>query len=85
MKSFSAVKFGAITITPIALVLFTVSAVYPQGQSAIIPGEERYRIGYQDRVTVKVDRHPDLTQTVDVNPNGTITLFRLPEPVAAVC
>lgn len=85
MNSFSAVKFGAIKIFPIVVVLFAVSAAYPQGQSAIIPGEERYRIGYQDRVTVKVDRHPDLTQTVDVNPNGTITLFRLPEPVIAVC
>lgn len=85
MNSFSAVKFGAIKIFRFIFVLFAASAIYPQGQSPIVPGEERYRIGYQDRVTVKVDRHPDLTQTVDVNPNGTITLFRLPEPVIAVC
>ncbi|MDI1240609.1 MAG: polysaccharide biosynthesis/export family protein [bacterium] len=52
---------------------------------AILPGQERYRIGYQDRVTVQVFRRPELTQTVDVNPNGTISLFRLPEPVVAVC
>ncbi|MEQ1764943.1 MAG: polysaccharide biosynthesis/export family protein [Pyrinomonadaceae bacterium] len=51
----------------------------------ILPGQERYRIGYQDRVTVQVFRRPELTQTVDVNPNGTINLFRLPEPVVAVC
>lgn len=57
---------------------------FAQGTS-VAPGEERYRIGYQDRVTVQVFRHPDLTQTVDVNPNGTVTLFRLNEPVVAVC
>ena len=67
----------------LALVCALVPTVYSQTQ--ITPGEERYRIGYQDRVTIRVDRHPDLTQTVDVNPNGTITLFRLPAPVAAVC
>ena len=51
-----------------------------------IPQEEdRYRIGFQDRLTVQVFRHPELTQTIDVNPNGTINLFRLPEPVPAVC
>jgi polysaccharide export outer membrane protein len=51
----------------------------------ILPGQERYRIGYQDRITVQVFNRPNLTQTVDVNPNGTISLFRLPEPVVAVC
>lgn len=55
------------------------------GQTAIAPGEERYRIGFQDKLTVQVFRHPDLTQTVEVNPNGTINLFRLPDPVVAVC
>jgi len=85
MKSFSAVKLGAINIFPMLLVLCAVSAMYAQGSSAIIPGEERYRIGYQDRVTIQVFGHPNLTQTVDVNSNGTITLFRLPEPVVAVC
>jgi polysaccharide export outer membrane protein len=53
--------------------------------AGIVAGEERYRIGYQDRVTIQVFRRPELTQTVDVNPNGTISLFRLPEPVVAVC
>ena len=51
----------------------------------VVPGQERYRIGYQDRVTIQVFRRPELSQTVDVNPNGTISLFRLPEPVVAVC
>lgn len=70
-------------ISAITIAFCSVALNYSQTQ--VTPGEERYRIGYQDRVTVRVDRHPDLTQTVDVNPNGTITLFRLPEPVVAVC
>jgi len=62
------------------------STVISYSQSAgIVPGQERYRIGYQDRITVQVFNRPNLTQTVDVNPNGTISLFRLPEPVVAVC
>lgn len=47
--------------------------------------DERYRIGFQDRLEVHVARHPDLTQRVDVNQNGTINLFRLKEPVVAIC
>ncbi len=46
---------------------------------------DRYRIGFQDTLEVQVFRHPDLTQRVSVNSNGTINLFRLPEPVIAVC
>ena len=82
MKSILAVKIGA-RFSAMAIAFCSVALNYAQTQ--ITPGEERYRIGYQDRVTVRVDRHPDLTQTVDVNPNGTITLFRLSEPVVAVC
>jgi polysaccharide biosynthesis/export protein len=47
--------------------------------------EERYRIGFQDQLEIQVFRHPELTQRVNVNPNGTINLFRLNEPVVAVC
>lgn len=47
--------------------------------------EERYRIGFQDQLEVQVFRHPELTQRVSVNTNGTINLFRLPEPIPAVC
>lgn len=49
------------------------------------PKDERYRIGFQDQLEIQVFRHPELTQRVNVNPNGTINLFRLPEPVTAVC
>lgn len=46
---------------------------------------ERYRIGFQDVLDIQVFRHPDLNQRVPVSPNGTIILFRLERPVAAVC
>jgi polysaccharide biosynthesis/export protein len=47
--------------------------------------DDRYRIGFQDVVTVQVFRHPELTQTVPVSPQGTIVLFKLDQPVVAVC
>jgi polysaccharide export outer membrane protein len=46
---------------------------------------ERYRIGYQDTIEVNVFRHPELSQTVTVNPDGTINLPRIDTPVLAVC
>jgi polysaccharide export outer membrane protein len=51
----------------------------PQGK------DERYRIGYQDTLEIQVFRHPELTQRVNVNANGTINLFRLNTPILAVC
>ncbi|PYS97864.1 MAG: hypothetical protein DMF63_18535 [Acidobacteria bacterium] len=47
--------------------------------------EDRYRIGFQDTLEIQVFRHADLTQRVNVNTNGTINLFRLNEPILAVC
>lgn len=47
--------------------------------------DEAYRIGYQDTLEVQVFGHPKLTQRVGVNPNGTVNLFRLPQPVPVVC
>jgi len=47
--------------------------------------EERYRIGFQDTLEIQVFKHPDLNQRVNVNTNGTITLFRLDQPIVAVC
>lgn len=46
---------------------------------------EGYRIGFQDILEVKVFNHPNLSQRISVNPNGTIVLFRLERPVIAVC
>lgn len=53
----------------------------PEAQSQA----DRYRIGYQDTLEIQVFRQPHLAQRVSVNSNGTINLFRLPEPVVAVC
>ena len=47
--------------------------------------DERYRIGFQDQLDIQVFRHPELSQRVNVNSNGTINLFRLPVPILAVC
>jgi len=47
--------------------------------------EKRYRIGYQDTLAIQIFRHPELAQRVNVNPNGTINLFRIDEPIVAVC
>ncbi|MBA2378193.1 MAG: SLBB domain-containing protein [Blastocatellia bacterium] len=47
--------------------------------------EDRYRIGYNDTLAIQIFRHPELAQTVTVNSNGTINLFRLPRPIVAVC
>lgn len=52
---------------------------------AIAVKNDRYRIGYQDILSIQVDRHPDLNQSVPVGPNGTINLFRLERPLVAVC
>ena len=79
--------------------LFLVSGVLAYSQStdsslvktsAPVPApsptkEERYRIGFQDQLEIQVFRHPDLTQRVNVNQNGTINLFRLKDPIIAVC
>lgn len=54
---------------------------FPVGQGR----DERYRIGFQDTLNVQVFRHPELTQNVAVNSNGTINLFRLDAPIVAVC
>lgn len=46
---------------------------------------ESYKIGFQDILEIRVDRHPDLTQRRPVRANGTIELFRLERPLIAVC
>ncbi len=47
--------------------------------------DSRYRIGYQDTLDIQVFRHPELNRRVTVSPKGTISLFRLDEPIVAVC
>lgn len=55
------------------------------GQADTAGVDEHYRIGYRDKLSIQVFRHPELAQTIDVNSNGTITLFRLDQPIKAVC
>lgn len=47
--------------------------------------DERYRIGYQDSLQIIVTKHPDMSATVSVNPNGMIYVPRLDNPIMAVC
>jgi polysaccharide export outer membrane protein len=47
--------------------------------------EERYRIGYQDVLSISVFRHPELNTTVTINPDGTIYLPRATKPIEAYC
>jgi polysaccharide export outer membrane protein len=46
---------------------------------------EKYRLGFQDTVSVEVYRHPELTMTVNISPDGTIMLPRIDKPIIAVC
>jgi len=48
-------------------------------------GDDRYRIGFQDTLDIQVFRHPDLNRRSQVNPDGTINLFRIDQPIVAVC
>lgn len=46
---------------------------------------EKYRIGFQDRISVQVFRHPELSSEMNVNPDGTIMMPRIDQPIIAVC
>jgi polysaccharide export outer membrane protein len=48
-------------------------------------GSDRYRIGYQDTLDIQIFNHPNLSRRSQVNPDGTINLFRLHDPIVAVC
>src|SRR5688500_14425568 len=47
--------------------------------------EQRYRIGYQDTLEIIVFRHPQLSGSYAINPDGTIFLPRLDAPILAGC
>lgn len=68
-----------------ALVVASFSAVAGQITDSALTTGEKYRIGFEDRLDVTVFRHPELSGRVAVNPNGTINLFRLDEPLLAIC
>lgn len=75
-----------------SLCLFLLSGITAAGQppapdsaAAAVDTDDRYRIGLQDVLEVQVFRHPELTQRVPVNPNGSIVLYRLDKPIIAAC
>lgn len=85
-------RFSTIFVLTAALspAAFAQSTVSPAAAAQAIPvsvqqGDERYRIGYQDTLEIQIFRHPELNQRVSVNSNGTINLFRIPEPITAIC
>ena len=73
------VSVNAQNDTPIQPISSTTSEQRAEQQT------DRYRIGFQDTVEVQVFGQPQLAQRVKVNSNGTINLFRLPDPILAVC
>ena len=86
-------KFICIFAALFLCLAFSVSGQSPVGnqtptaQQVSPPGssDERYRIGYQDTLEIQVFRHPELNRRSPVNPDGTINLFRLDQPITAVC
>lgn len=64
---------------------FLALASFAQLPDSTMNNTDRYRIGFQDVLDIQVFRHPELNQRVSVSPAGTITLFRLENPVVAVC
>jgi polysaccharide export outer membrane protein len=46
---------------------------------------DRYLIGYEDVLEIKVMKHEDLNVKVSVSKNGTVTVPRLDAPMMAVC
>ena len=46
---------------------------------------EKYRIGFQDTIEVQVFRHPELSQVININPDGTIRMPRVKDPIIAAC
>jgi polysaccharide export outer membrane protein len=46
---------------------------------------ERYPIGFLDSVEVTVIKHPELSQVVAINRDGTIFMPRIDQPIMAVC
>lgn len=75
-----------------ALALCSVAGIFAQGTTpsdATVAlaerDDDRYRIGFQDVLEVRVFKHAELNQRATVSPKGTITLFRLDKPIVAVC
>ncbi|MEJ7846717.1 MAG: polysaccharide biosynthesis/export family protein [Pyrinomonadaceae bacterium] len=82
ITAFGFLVLSAFTVTKAQTVA---PAAVPTAFSGSQSKDERYRIGFQDQLEIRVFGHPKLEQKVNVNSNGTINLFRLNSPVIAVC
>ncbi|HSI89143.1 MAG TPA: polysaccharide biosynthesis/export family protein, partial [Pyrinomonadaceae bacterium] len=91
MKSMSYFVFALAALIALSGTTFAQASITPSATPPLNPEliaqleNEQYRIGFQDTLDVQVFRHPDLTQRVSVRANGTISLFRLDQPIVAVC
>lgn len=47
--------------------------------------DDKYRIGFQDTIEVQVFRHPEFSGQFNINPDGTIRMPRVKQPIIAVC
>src|ERR1043166_303632 len=77
--------FGQAADTPKDSVKPAATAAPAIAVAAQSANENQYRIGFQDVLDIQVFHHSDLGQRVAVGSSGTIPLFRLQEPVVAVC
>ena len=66
----------------LGLVALLAGAASSQGPAS---DDARYRIGLQDVLDIQVFKHPELNMRASVNPNGMIYLYRLAQPVKALC
>jgi len=88
MKYYVTIAATIMVSCAVALGQGTAASAAPSQASVPAPSggqDDRYRIGLQDTLEITVFRHPDLNRRVNINPNGTINLFRLDEPIVAVC
>lgn len=46
---------------------------------------ERYVIGFQDTLEILISKHPELSQVVNVSPDGTILMPKIDKPILAAC
>ena len=61
------------------------SPTQPDNSGAQAIKDDRYRIGYQDVLSVQVFKHPELGGRAAVDHKGNISLFKLDRPISAVC
>ena len=47
--------------------------------------DDKYRIGFQDSLEIRVFNHENLSQVVNVSPDGTILMPKIDKPIVAVC